>query len=670
MGKRHAKHLSTLATIVTIVLLASCQDVKTEVTQVTPTHQAQVPLTNLDVDALRLWGKKDSSVNTKARLGNGAAYALAISPNGETLAVAGALGIATYDFNTLEMLWRSPLELWKELPQSGVTVTWSPDGTQLVTTSNGDALIWDAKTGEQLSKLQDNQRYVDYVSWSPDGQVLAAIVRGDVPTIFLWNTQTGKQIHLLESDNGTKFLGWMEDGGETLKISQNGETILWDIRTGKQSPSLSIDIDRLVGIPSHDGTRLVVLGEFGQMTLWDAQSGKQLPVVYKIPNNGWADIVTWSPNNRLIAAAGADYGKVWIWDADTGKQLYVLERKQTGHTDKVLGLVWSPNGKNLVSLSRYVTITVWDAQTGEELRSLDDHTGWVLSLAWSPGGDILASGSEDGEITLWDPLTGKKLLSFRDPTGWVHSLAWSPDGKRLASGGSGALTIWEAQTGRQLKVLSGLRLAVTRVAWSPDGKMLASTSYDVHGMIWDGLSYEKLRFLKGVEMYAGFSLAWSPQGDLLGAGYWPLSDVGSRVSLWDPQTGELVRSKQDVEGLAWLPASDTIVSIVNDHSLKNLVFWNARTGEEIRKWGADSAIFDLAWSPDGKNLLFGEHHSLVVVDAETGEERHVLNGHVDSVTQVAWSPRGDLVAAASWDGMVIIWGINAPGIPEKRLIPK
>jgi len=47
-------------------------------------------------------------------------------------------------------------------------------------------------------------------------------------------------------------------------------------------------------------------------------------------------------------------------------------------------------------------VNLWDAETGQELRTLSGHSGWVNAIAFSPDDQTLASGSCDGQVRLWD----------------------------------------------------------------------------------------------------------------------------------------------------------------------------------------------------------------------------------------------------------------------------
>ncbi|MDJ0558202.1 MAG: WD40 repeat domain-containing protein, partial [Microcystis sp. M53599_WE4] len=96
-------------------------------------------------------------------------------------------------------------------------------------------------------------------------------------------------------------------------------------------------------------------------------------------------------------------------------------------------LLYTPDGKNLITGSLDRTIKIWDTSNNKLLFTLIGHTSRIRSLALHPNGQILASASNDG-VRLWDVTTGKQLAWFDNNSDWVESLAFSPDGQYLASG--------------------------------------------------------------------------------------------------------------------------------------------------------------------------------------------------------------------------------------------
>ena len=98
-------------------------------------------------------------------------------------------------------------------------------------------------------------------------------------------------------------------------------------------------------------------------------------------------------------------------------------------------VMFSPDGKQVVSGSYDGSVRIWDATTGMELKVLNGHSGWVHSVAYSPDGTHIVSASFDNSIRIWDALTGEQLqiLKGQGHTNWVHSVAYSPDGTHIVS---------------------------------------------------------------------------------------------------------------------------------------------------------------------------------------------------------------------------------------------
>lgn len=196
------------------------------------------------------------------------------------------------------------------------------------------------------------------------------------------------------------------------------------------------------------------------------------------------------------------------------------------------------------------------------------------------------------------------------------------------------------------------------MVWSPNGSLLASISYEGYnsgGIIWDASTGEKLLTLKGTEFTVGVN--WSPQGDLLGTSHDVPETGGERVTLWNSETGEAVITKVGLHDIAWSPVGNTIASRFNDRTIE---LWDARTGDVIKRIIPGIFVYYVKWSPDGKYLVVAQDDegSLIVLNAQSGEQLHVLKGHVDYVRDIEWSPGGDLIASASTDGTVIIWEID------------
>ncbi len=220
--------------------------------------------------------------------------------------------------------------------------------------------------------------------------------------------------------------------------------------------------------------------------------------------------VAWHPNGDLIATTSYDHTCI-IWNPHTGKKLTTL----TDHTDWVTGVAWHPDGTRIATTSDDHTCIIWNPHTGEKLTTLTDHTDWVTGIAWHPTDNLIATTSNDHTCIIWNPNTAQKLTTLTDHTAAVTGVAWHPDGTRIATASNDrTCIIWNPHTGEKLTTLTDHTAAVTGVAWHPDGTRIATASNDRTCIIWNPHTGEKLTTLTD-HTAAVTGVAWHPTGDLI-----------------------------------------------------------------------------------------------------------------------------------------------------------
>ena len=112
-------------------------------------------------------------------------------------------------------------------------------------------------------------------------------------------------------------------------------------------------------------------------------------------------------------------------------------------------------------------------------------------------------------MQVWEAVSGNPLRTYTGHGGTVNSVAWSPDGTRIASASTRTAQVWEAVSGNELLTYTGHRgFVVYCVAWSPDGTRIASASFDQTVQIW---AADQHRRGEGGEEWLGGPL-WSPVG--------------------------------------------------------------------------------------------------------------------------------------------------------------
>ena len=192
--------------------------------------------------------------------------------------------------------------------------------------------------------------------------------------------------------------------------------------------------------------------------------------------------------NRLAVAAA---NNIHIYDAGTYKEVMVL----AGHTDSVLAIAFSPNGKLLVSGSSDKTVRLWEADTGKLRRTREEHTAPVSTVVFSVNGKKFWSGSsEDDTIRSWYPRDGGRWSSETSPRRDVDlmAIACSYQGETIARVITRNQTTIVLRGGRNhWTVKTGHTDPVNVLTLYADGKTLATGSADKTIELWNKADTDK-----------------------------------------------------------------------------------------------------------------------------------------------------------------------------------
>ncbi|KAG8939641.1 hypothetical protein FRC03_006148 [Tulasnella sp. 419] len=374
--------------------------------------------------------------------------------------------------------------------------------------------------------------------------------------------------------------------------------------------------------------------------------------------------VAYSPDGETIATGGDDC-RVIIWDSRTGSQIHVLE----GHSSWVWAVAFSPNGRLLVSGSADKSVRIWNSTTGILIHTLERHSHSVRAVCFSPLGHMIASGSDDRSVILWDSGTGSFIRMLSGHSDDVLSIIFSPDGAQIVSSSEySSIIIWDTETGAVISRLQGSESGSTvySLAFSRDGTQLASTcKQDV--ILWN---YESRTISRKLERSTGDvrCVAFSPGGRFVVAGCesgqvvtWDIT-TDSQIGTFSGHTEEVVSVAVSPDGSRVITGSYGDTAAVWDMSSG----WQSDGGNDTpNQKSHKDAVRPVALAPDGimpasqagaeDNNVAGRH-SLI----------HILKGHGESVTTVAFSPDGRTLASGSIDKSIIVWDTES-GVSTKTL---
>ncbi|RSL56987.1 hypothetical protein CEP54_008523 [Fusarium duplospermum] len=291
------------------------------------------------------------------------------------------------------------------------------------------------------------------------------------------------------------------------------------------------------------------------------------------------------------------------------------------HSSVVVSVKLSHNGMYIATGSTF-TADIFDIQTGELVCVLNHHTPeenavvYVRSLSFSPDDHYLATGGDDGMIYLWDIKTSTILAQFEGSETEIHEIEFSPDGRSIISGASDkTVRLWDVDTGTNTLTLSADNEIVS-VAFSPDMQFIAAGSLDGSIRVWETSTGVLLTHL-GKHSDSVDSIAFSPDGETL-------------VSVSFNRTIEICQLDITVQAQSQ---------------------WKMTTLE-----GHKDTVYSVAFTPDGNGLFSGsKDDSVQFWDLKTGKAQFMLQGHWNSITSVATSPKAPIFATVSVDMEARVW---------------
>ncbi len=231
-----------------------------------------------------------------------------------------------------------------------------------------------------------------------------------------------------------------------------------------------------------------------------------------------------SPDGDLAAAGSTDH-LVKLWDTSNGQ----LKATLSALDGAVSTLEFSPDGSLLAAgtdelhgLDR--PLRVWRVPDFRPLFS--GATGAVSSVAFSPDGATLLSGGD--ELVLWDAQTGERVRTFPAPARRIQSVAFAPDGSVFATADSQTVRVLDPNTGDTRHVFTTAPAAL--VAFSADGLLLA-TGASRSIVVYDAQTYERISSITPGTDVSTFR--FSGQDGML----WTSGLYNSRAYRWNPLTG-------------------------------------------------------------------------------------------------------------------------------------
>jgi WD40 repeat protein len=370
--------------------------------------------------------------------------------------------------------------------------------------------------------------YVIDLAWSPHSssqpstlnpQLLLAAASAAGPVSIFSAVDGARQHELPGHDNGTNALAWMP---ALQRSDGRGQ-----ISEGSAASLLASDLRPLTSFVLATG------GQDGAVKFWDAASSQHTATASL--GKAWVEHLAWRPVQKksevrdqtpaenaktsglrpltsdlcLAASAGRDFV---LLNPDASVRHAFKPAPKT-----ITALAWQPAG-GWVAVAYFGGVCLWDADDFIAQKEFA-HANGIHALVWSPDGRWLVSGNQDPSVHLWLPGQDQEF-HMSGYEGKVKHLAFDHTSRWLATSGGSDACIWDC-SGAGPEGRAPLMLPhdapVCALAFQHDHGLLATASQDGGLVLWSPERKQPLRATVRMPTTAT-KLAWSPDDQFLAVG--------------------------------------------------------------------------------------------------------------------------------------------------------
>lgn len=583
------------------------------------------------------------------------------------------------------------------------SITITNDSQQVITgNADGSITFWNIPNGGLVRTIFGHKSAVSAVALSPDGELLASASESGI--VRLWDTATGEPRLIFEGHNGipVNTLAFNAAGNLIASGSDDGRILVWAVTNGTIREEILGTTSPINHVAFHPdpqvANQLFVAAEDG-LFAWDFDNDLLITFDFAV-NARRVKSGAFNPDGtNIITSDSVGSGVPLLWrlgelefdNGDTVPQ-YQLVRDQPAHNGPVNSVGFNHDGTLIVSASDDFGVILSNTRTGTLIKRFNGHTSRVTGAVFTPDGESVVSASSDGVMYLWDVSPSASYIEdFTLLSESISDVMFVPNGDILYATDFGRVVVVPTPPPGENTIptpvidvdLGRSEIPQSAFALSPasteDRIIVARGSTDLR--IIDLTHNQELQRItidipqvQDDRIWVD-DVAFSPDGQfvLWGGGYFrrQLQSGDIRVGilrLFDANTGAFVRDFEirgpiiNPDAAATNTPAPAAPAADEDTDAPEAT---AATGSSIQL--INDAITSVAFSKDGTFIASGiEDGRIHLWEVATGRKLAELVGHSDSVTDLLFATIRNEAAgtddlyllSASRDRVIILWQLD------------
>ncbi|CDR41155.1 CYFA0S06e02784g1_1 [Cyberlindnera fabianii] len=231
---------------------------------------------------------------------------------------------------------------------------------------------------------------------------------------------------------------------------------------------------------SYNGARIAVSRTDGILVIWNVNKNNgdptpRQPTVMKKLHEGMVTRIAWRPeSDEILATIGKDRS-IHIWNIVTGKLMHEIETAETTPVD----IAYSPNAEYLAVITQAHTLVIYNANTYEQLQTLEYGKDGVSSLCWSNNSVAIFVGLVTGKISVVIKGGDGAFVNaciLEGHRSRINSLCMDPRGRYIAAGShEGIISLWSTTDLTLARTIGTVDQSIHRMDLFADGVHLGVT---------------------------------------------------------------------------------------------------------------------------------------------------------------------------------------------------